>query len=353
MDSIAYNTQLHQLFTNNIGWTSSPTTPNHISYSPTTLDGLHRLQQPITSAIHQQHWMDSIAYNTQLHQLFTNNIGWTPLPTTPNYTSYSPTTLDGLHRLQHPITSAIHQQHWTDSIACNSQSHQLFTNNIGWTPSPTTPNYISYSPTTLDGLHRLQHPITSAIHQQHWMDFIAYNTQSHQLFTNNIGRTPSPATANHISYSPATLDGLHQCNSQSHQLFTNNIAWTPSPATANRISYSPTTLDIFISYNSQSHKLFANNIEWTPSPTTANHISYSPTTLNRLHRLQQPITSAIHQQHWMDSIAYNSQLHQLFTNNVGWTPSPATANHTSYSPTTLNGLHRLQQPITSAIHHHH
>ena len=222
MDSIAYNSQSHQLFTSNIGWSPSPTTVNDI-------------------------WMEYITYNSQSHQLFTNNIGWTPSPATANYISYSPTTLDGLHRLQHPITSAIHQQHWMDSIAYNTQLHQLFTNNIGWTSSPTTPNHISYSPTTLDGLHRLQQPITSAIHQQHWMDYIAYNTQLHQLFTNNIG--------------------------------------------------------------------------WTPSPTIPNYISYSPTTLDGLHRLQHPITSAIHQQHWTDSIACNSQSHQLFTNNIGWTPS--------------------------------
>ena len=187
-----------------------------------------------------------------------------------------------------------------DSIAYNSQSHQLFTNNIGWTPSPATVNHTSYSPTTLDGLHHLQQPITLAIHQQDWVDSISYNSQSHQLFTNNIEWTPSPTTTNH-----------------------------------------------------KTHQLFTNNIGWTPPPTTANHISYSPTTLNGLYLLQQPITSAIHQQHWMDSIACNSQSHQLFTNNIERTPSPTTANYISYSPTTLDGLHRLQQPITPATHQEH
>ena len=168
---------------------------------------------------------------------------------------------------------------------------------IGWTPSATTANRISYSPTTLDGLHRLKQQITPAIHQQNY-----------------------------------------------------NIGWTPSPTTPNHISYSPTTLMDSIAYNTQSHQLFTNNIGLAPSATTANHISYSPTRLGGLHQLQQPITSAVHQQHWMDSIAYNNQSHQLFT-NIGWTPSPTTANHISYSPTTLNGLHLLQQPITSAAIH--
>ena len=308
MDSIAYNSQSHQLFTSNIGWSPSPTTVNHISYSLAVL-----IRWTPSSATVNHIWMEYITYNRQSNQLFANNIGWSPLPTTANHISYSPTTLDDLHRLQQPITSAIHQQHWMVSIAYNSQSHQLFTNNIGWTPSPTTTNHISYSPTTLYGLHRLQQLITSAIHQQHWMDSITYNSQLHPLFTNNIGWTPSPATANHISYSPTTLDGLH-C--------------LPQPIT---------------SVIHQQH--------WMDSiDVTANHISYSPTTLHGLHRLQQLIASAIHQQHWMDSITYNSQSHKLFTNNIGEVPSPATANHISYSPTTSDGLHRLQQTNTSAIH---